>query len=109
MLNTSVELHFVDYRLTGVAFVCSQAFDLPETENHGGLLGYDRQDLYVSMSLQAANGRQQQSVTRAQEGMNGSVTWGGDKISFKCSNADDTVIAEVWDLILSQRHPMRTM
>lgn len=82
---------------------CSQAFDLPETESHGGLLGYERQDLYLSMSMQAAQGREQKSTTRVQEGMNGTVTWAGEKISIKCSNADDTVTAEVWKSIISQR------
>lgn len=86
-----------------IVFGCSQAFDLPETESHGGLLGYDHQDLYLSMGLQRAHGREQESTTRPQEGMDGTVTWGGEKISIKCSNADDTVTAEVWKPALCQR------
>lgn len=80
----------------GVPYGCSQAFDLPETESHGGLLGYDRQDLYISMGLQAAHGRQQESTTRVREGIDGTVAWEGEKVSIKCSKADDTVTAEVW-------------
>lgn len=86
-----------------------QAFDLPETESRGGLLGYDRQDLYISMGLQAAHGREQESSTRVQEGADGTVTWGGEKMTIKCSNADDTVVAEVWKPILSQCNANRNI
>lgn len=79
----------------GVPLGLSQAYDLPETESRGGLLGYDRQDLYLSMSLQTANGREQESTTSVEEGTDGTVTWGGITIPIKYCNADDTVAAEV--------------
>lgn len=75
--------------------LCFQAFDLPETESHGGLLGYDRQDLYLSVGLQTDHGRENEKSTRVHEGRDGTVRWDDETISIKYSNAGDAVTAEV--------------
>ncbi|CAN0082419.1 unnamed protein product, partial [Ectocarpus sp. 8 AP-2014] len=80
-------------------FTALEAIDLPGTQNHGGLLGYDRQNFYISMSLEIDNGRAQENATSVQEGMNGAVQWGLETITMKYGNAVDTVIVEaspVW-------------
>ena len=77
------------------ACLWSQAFDLPETENHGGLLGYDRQDLYLSIGLQTEYGLEQESATCVKAGKDGSVGWNGETMSIKYRNFGDTVTAEV--------------
>lgn len=74
-------------------FGLPQAIDLPGTESHGGLLGYDRQNFYLSMSLEIDNWRAQKNATSVQEGTNGAVQWGLETITMKYGTAN-TVIVE---------------
>lgn len=75
--------------------LCSQAYDLPESQNHGSFLGYDRQDLYLSVGLQTVHGREHEKSTRVQEGQDGTVKWYDETISIKYSNGRDELYAEV--------------
>ncbi|CAM9397599.1 unnamed protein product, partial [Ectocarpus fasciculatus] len=80
-------------------FTALEAIDLPGSESHGGLLGYDRQNCYLSMSLEIDAGRSQEKVTTVQEGTNGAVQWGLETITMKYGNVVDTVVVEaspVW-------------
>ncbi|CAM9425194.1 unnamed protein product [Scytosiphon promiscuus] len=80
-------------------FTLLQAFNLPETESHGGLLWHDRQDLYLSMSLQTGLGNEQEKSTSARQGESGTVAWDSETISITYTNEGDAVIAEasVWN------------
>lgn len=71
-----------------------QARDLPETESHGGLLGRERQDLYLVMCLETGNGREQKQKTSVQEGNDGTVRWIGETISIKYTSTGRTMAAE---------------
>lgn len=72
-----------------------QAFDLPETEMYGRLLGQNRQDLFLSMHLETADGHEQQHRTPVSGGVDGTVEWGGDAFSFILRDAGEAVVVKV--------------
>lgn len=65
-------------------------------------MGYNQQDLYLSVGLQTAHGRDEEKSTRVHEGRDGTVRWEDEKISIKYSNAGDGVVAEVGGHTFSQ-------
>jgi len=64
-------------------------------------LGYDRQDLYLSIGLQTEHGREQESATSVKAGRDGTVGWDDETMSIKYSNAGHTVAAEARNLSTS--------